>query len=279
MSYAQIGLLTLAYIKLAIWKAYTMLPLNPDMFVYVDNIDSVEGLCLAQENKLREAGLAHRRLYTYTLALLAGSEDFFKELAALECGRRNLDFSLMGEQREILIKRFKHPVLIIYHAELDSFSLNFLTHSKFIKGMETIATLYLADIDLIGAERNQYINKEFIHLPRPLFSELVQGGDLKTSFREPYFDGMNYVLSKTLEPEFHNLAAEMTLTMKDSQPFLIEGRFETPSPELEKSPLKITSTKFSKLVNIEYLKAKNSFMLTKTLAKTNVVKKSCCMVF
>jgi hypothetical protein len=138
---------------------------------------------------------------------MSASNEFFTELAYLECNSLGLGFGLVESKKNALEKRLTHPMALVYHPDLDSFTGNILTHAKKIKGSPEIQTLPLADTDLIGNPRQQYIvTSEFIQIPRIVLEEYTKAGKLTINFKPQNADVLNYVLQNELAPEFKKIA-------------------------------------------------------------------------
>jgi hypothetical protein len=163
---------------------------------------------------------------------------------------------------------------LVYHPDLDSFTGNILTHVKKIKGSPEIQTLPLADTDLIGNPRHQYIvASEFIQIPRIVLEEYTKTGRLSINFKPQNADVLNYVLQNELAPEFKKIAKTNFEKIQVSMQFINGGYFDTNSPLLANSPLGVSQLEGQNTVLIHYMGTEESFIISEKIKKTpNVMK-------
>jgi len=205
---------------------------------------------------------------------MSASNEMFTELAHLECNRLGLGFDLVESKKNVLEKRLTHPMALVYHPDLDSFTGNVLTHAKKIKGSPEIQTLPLADTDLIGNPRQQYIvASEFIQIPRVILEEYTKAGKLTINFKPQNADVLNYVLQHDLAPEFKKIAKNNFEKIQVSAWFMNGGYFDTNSPLLATSPLRVSQLEGQNTVLIHYKETEESFIISEKIKKTlNVMK-------
>jgi hypothetical protein len=205
---------------------------------------------------------------------MSASNELITELAYLECNRLGLGFDLAESKRSALEKRLTHPMALVYHPDLDSFTGNILTHVKKIKGSPEIQTLPLADTDLIGNPRHQYIvASEFIQIPRIVLEEYTKTGRLSINFKPQNADVLNYVLQNELAPEFKKIAKTNFEKIQVSMQFINGGYFDTNSTLLANSPLGVSQLEGQNTVLIHYMGTEESFIISEKIKKTpNVMK-------
>jgi len=198
----------------------------------------------------------------------------FTELAHLECNRLGLSFDLVESKKNALEKRLTHPMALVYHPDLDSFTGNILTHAKKIKGSPEIQTMPLADTDLSGNPRQQFIvTSEFIQIPRVVLEEYTKAGKLSINFKPQNADVLNYVLQHDLAPDFKKIAKNNFEKIQVSMQFINGGYFDTNSSLLVTSPLRVSQLEGQSTVLIHYKDTEESFIISEKLKKTpNVTK-------
>jgi len=198
----------------------------------------------------------------------------FTELAHLECNRLGLSFDLVESKKNALEKRLTHPMALVYHPDLDSFTGNILTHAKKIKGSPEIQTMPLADTDLSGNPRQQFIvTSEFIQIPRVVLEEYTKAGKLSINFKPQNADVLNYVLQHDLAPDFKKIAKNNFEKIQVSMQFINGGYFDTNSSLLVTSPLRVSQLEGQNTVLIHYKDTEESFIISEKLKKTpNVTK-------
>jgi hypothetical protein len=200
---------------------------------------------------------------------MSGSHELFTELAYLECNRLGVGFDLVESKRSALEKRLTHPMALIYHPELDSFTGNILTHAKNIKDSPEIQTMPLADTDLVGNPRQQYIvASEFVQIPRVVLEEYIRLGKLKLNFKPQNADVLNFVLRNDLAPEFHKIAKNNFERIQISVAFINEGFFNSNSPLLATSPIKVSQLEGKNMILAHYTGTEESFIISESFKKT-----------
>lgn len=249
---------------MAVIHVLTMIAENTEHFVYLDNIKTLEdmykGIFI---DKIRN-DFPGKTFYISTLVKLKGSEEFFTNLAYLECNKENLDFDSAPMKQTMLKKRFNHPAVLMYHPEVDSFSLSILTHAKKVNDS---LTLPLDEIDLEGRKRNQYLVADGIMIPRTILEEFIKKGQLECEFNFKDTDLLNYMREYNVTAEFRQVARDNLENLKLSAPLMNEGKLDVSSPLISKLPLKISRVENTELVTVHYNKTKESFMISKALIK------------
>jgi hypothetical protein len=204
---------------------------------------------------------------------LNGSDEFFTELAYLECNRLGIDLDMVRIKRDMLEKRFTHLMVLVYHPELDAFTVNILTHSKNIKSSFEIQTIFLADTDLVGDPKRQYlVASEFVQIPRIVLEQYIREGKLKIDFKLHNVGALNYVLQHDLASELNKIAKNNLQKMQISIQFICEGCFDTKSPSLSTSSLKVSQLEGKNMLTIHYPNTEESFIISEKLKKINITK-------
>jgi hypothetical protein len=199
---------------------------------------------------------------------MGGTPEFFTELAHLECNRIGVGFDLVEVKRNALERRFTHPMALIYHPDLDTFTGNILTHAKNIKSSVEIQTIPLADTDLVGNLRKQYVvASEFVQIPRVVLEEYIRAGKLKINFQPQDADVLNYILQNDLAIEFRKIAKNNFQKIQIGAQFMTEGYFDTNSPMLAKSPLKVSELEGKNMIIVHYSDTEESFIISEGLKK------------
>jgi hypothetical protein len=264
----QAIVLIFTYCHMAILHVMTMLPNESDHFIFLDNITTIEDFYKKSSFDLFKKEQPEKTFHVVAVVEMSGSDDFFTELAILECSYTNSSFDLVDTKKAALEKRFEHPIALIYHPELDTFTGNGLTHAKNIKTSPEIQTLFLTDTDLMGKQRKQYIVvSDFLQMPRNIIENYIKNGRLKINFKPYEADTLNYMLKHELAPEFQKIAKNNLQRIQISKLFISEGYFDTNSPLLTTSPLKVSQVAGKNMLIAYYTDTRESFIISEALDK------------
>ncbi len=258
------------YFQIAVTYVLTMLPINFESFIYLDNITSIDEFYKSEVLKQLKMTHPEKTYFIATTIKLEGSDEFFTDLAYHECNRNGLNFDQVGSKKLELAKRFNHPMVMISHPELDSFTLHTLTHAKQIKGAEEIQTVVLAETDLEDKKRAQYVvATEFMQIPGSILKEYIANDELTIHFKIDNVDALNFARKHETNKVYLDIAKETAKKLELSRKYLHAGLFDTNSPLLGEGRLQLSKLEDKELITIYYKETKESFILSKSL-KTKV---------